>query len=277
MRYLTDGIAFALEEESLPPSYRPLADFALTILVGLTGVGKTTIVELMLAGLDFTLLPTRRDITDEIIISTLQQEEGKAPYTVTDRVERFEYTARYRAKHAGGMAHALSRVGIEPNHAESTLVFDGLRGLNEVEHAANHLPKARFVVLDAPDMVRIRRLLKRADTFDSTKLQTPLSGRNLIAGLYGIPNIDAVFSREQLQQIARSARAASHSVDEVIKITAIIVEERRNYDPSAARVYLRHNLPSDRILVVDTSGQSARVVADRVRSWLVPGADGRTG
>ena len=277
MRYLTNGIAFALEEETLPSSYQSLTDSTMIIFVGLTGVGKTTIIELLLAGLDFTLLPTRREITDEIIISPLQRAEGKSPYTVTDRVERFEYTARYRAKHVGGMAHALSRLVIDPYHAGSRLIFDGLRGLNEVEHAANHLPEARFVVLDAPDMVRIRRLLKRADTFDSTRLQAPLAGRNLIAGLYGIPNIDAVFSREQLQQIARSARAAGHSVDEVVKITTIIVEERRNYDPSAARVYLRHNLPSDRVLVVDTSGQSAQVVADQVQSWLAPRADGRTG
>ena len=237
-------------------------------MVGLTGVGKTTIVQALQNELDFTLLPSRREITDEIIISALQQEENQNPHLVTDRVERFEYTARYRAKYPGGMAHALSRLVVDPKRVGPMLVFDGLRGLNEVEEAANRFLQARFVVLDAPDLVRVRRLLKRADAFDSTTIQTPLAGRNVIAGLYSVPNIEAIFSPDDLQQISRSARAAGYSVDEVVKKVSIIVEERRNYDPSAARVYLRHSLPPERVLVADTSAQSAQAVADRVKSWL---------
>jgi guanylate kinase len=268
MRFLTDAIALRLEKESVPPSFQPLANFALTILVGLTGVGKTTIVQLLQDELDFTLLPNRREITDEVIIGALQQEEGKAPYLVTDRIERFEYTARYRAQHPGGMAHALDQLIVDAKRVGQKLVFDGLRGLDEVEGAANRFPRARFVVLDAPDLVRIRRLLKRADAFDSTKIQTSLAGRNLIAGLYSVPNIEAVFNQEEMQQIARSARAAGYSVDDVVKKSSIIVEERRNYDSSAARVFLRHRLPPDQVLVVDTSVQSAQAVADQVKSWL---------
>ena len=44
-------------------------------MVGLTGVGKSTIVQALQNELDFTLLPSRREITDEIIISALQRSE----------------------------------------------------------------------------------------------------------------------------------------------------------------------------------------------------------
>jgi hypothetical protein len=166
------------------------------------------------------------------------------------------------------MAHALGQLVVDAKRVGQRLVFDGLRGLDEVEGAANRFLRARFVVFDAPDLVRIRRLLKRADAFDSTKIQTSLAGRNLIAGLYSVPNIEAVFNQEEMQQIARSARAAGYSVDDVVKKSSIIVEERRNYDSSAARVYLRHRLPPDQVLVVDTSVQSAQAVANQVKSWL---------
>ena len=45
-------------------------------------------------------------------------------------------------------------------------IFDGLRGADEVAFALKALPLARFAVLNAPDVVRVERLLQRQDAFD---------------------------------------------------------------------------------------------------------------
>ena len=102
---------------------------------------NSTVIASLREKLNFTLLPNRREITDEAIIRALQQEDDYPPTQVTDRVKRFEYTARYRARHPGGMAHALSRLFIDSTHAISLLLFDGLRGRNEVQQPPPLFPK----------------------------------------------------------------------------------------------------------------------------------------
>ena len=269
MKLFTDSIAFISEIERGSPPFQPIADSTFIILVGLTGVGKSTAIDLLQTGFNFILLPDRRKITNEIIITSLQQEDGEATSPVTDRVKRFEYTARYRAKHPGGMAHALSQLAIDPSKIDLPLIFDGLRGLNEVQHATDYFPEARFVILDAPDIVRLTRLLKRGDTFDTTRLPTSLAGQNMIAGLLSIPDIEAIFTTEQLRQISRAARAARLSIDDVVKKASIIVEERRNYDSSAARVYLARTLTRQKVLVINTDTQPPQEVADRIKAWFL--------
>ncbi len=59
---------------------------------------------------------------------------------VLDRVERFRLTARYRERHPGGMAHALSRLRVDPAALGGHLIFDGLRGVDEIGWAIAHLP-----------------------------------------------------------------------------------------------------------------------------------------
>lgn len=255
-----------------PSHFKALTELDLIVMVGLTGVGKTTVLTLLKkTDLVFTLLPNRREITNEIIIASLQKEAGETPYLVTDRVKRFEYTARYRAKHPGGMAHALSQLAIDPRKADSLLIFDGLRGLNEVQHAVKYFPQARFVVLDAPDMVRLRRLLKRGDAFDTTTIRTSLVSHNLIAALLNIPDIEAIFDEEELRQIARMARAAQISPDTVVETATIIVAERRNYDSRAARVHLSHTLSPTQVLVIDTATQPPEAIARQIRDWVQAG------
>jgi broad-specificity NMP kinase len=272
MKFLADAVAFTFEADEAPPGFQALTELPLVIMVGLTGVGKSTVLELLSKnGLNFTLLPNRREITDQIIIASLQAEAGQIPYPVTDRVERFEYTARYRAKFLGGMAHALSRLVINPAHIKPLLIFDGLRGLNEVQHAVAYFPLARFIVLDAPDTIRLNRLLKREDIFDTTGAvprQGSLASQNLMAALLAIPNIEAIFSEEQLHQIAKSTRSAQIPIDEVIQKVSIIVKERHNYDSNTARVYLTHTLPAQRVLVLNTATLSAHAVAQRMAKWL---------
>ncbi|MFN8459766.1 MAG: ATPase [Anaerolineae bacterium] len=269
MKFLGDRIAFRPEAGQVPAGFRPLTEFPLVILVGLTGVGKSTILELLPQyGLTFTLLPNRREVTDDLIIALLQAEAGETPHPVKDRIERFEYTARYREKYPGGMAHALSRLLIEAAQSESLFIFDGLRGLNEVQHAAAYFSQARFVVLDAPDTVRLNRLLQRGDLFDTAGSGLSPSTQSLMETLQSVPHVTTIFSPEQLAQIARNSEAAQIPADEVVQKLSIIVKERRNYDSGAARAYLVKTLPPERVLVVDTSTQSAEAAAQKVAVYL---------
>jgi hypothetical protein len=276
MKFLAKPVAFTLESDNLPSGFQSLTELPLLIMVGLTGVGKSTVLELLpQVGLNFTLLPNRRVITDQIIIAWLQAEAGEPVQPISDRLERFEYTARYRAKFAGGMAHALSRLVINAQETHSLLIFDGLRGLNEVQHAVNFFPLARFVVLDAPDITRLTRLLNRGDVFDiseSASGPSLLTNQNLIAALSTVPNIEGVFDEEQLRHIAKGARLAQIPANEVIQKISIIVTERRNYDSTMARIYLTRTLPSARVLVVDTAAHPAQVVVERMVQWLGTGS-----
>jgi hypothetical protein len=253
-------------DETTPPDYRPLTEHSLVIMVGLTGVGKTTTLEVLADnGLEFNLLPNRREVTDKTIIAYVQREAGQTVAPVTDRLERFKYTARYRKKFPAGMAHALTRLAVKTTNSV-TLIFDGLRGLDEVEHAANYFPVARFVVLDAPDIVRLSRLLTRGDSFD----QVTLSGQNMEAGTSlrnAVPHIDLVFEESELAQIAGLTQTHQIPFEEIVKKACIIVEERRNYDSQAARRHLTQTVP-DRVLVVDTAVDRPDIVAEKVVAWL---------
>lgn len=252
-----------------PPGFEPLANLPLVIMVGLTGAGKTTTLEqLAQTGVEFTLLPNRREITDAIIIPAMQKEEGSPPGPVTDRLKRFEYTARYRARYPGGMAHALARLAVRPVPAPAHLIFDGLRGLNEVQQAVEHFPLARFVILDAADAVRLARLLHRGDRFDAATLPGNAVPSGHLQALMAVPEVETVFTPAQLRQIAGLAGSGQFTVAEVVKKVAIIVEERRNYDSTAARRYLAQTLPHSRALVVDTAARPVEDVARTAAQWL---------
>ncbi len=269
MKFLTEALAFTLPEETPPPGFQPLTAWPLVILVGLTGVGKSTVLNLLPEhGLAFTLLPNRRQITDDLIIAALQAEAGEPPHPVSDRVERFEYTARYRAKYPGGMAHALSRLALNPAQLQQPVIFDGLRGLEETQHAVSYLPQAHFIVLDAPDAVRLGRLLQRGDSFDTAaRPELPVQA-DMLAAVQAVPAIEAIFDAVQLQQICRQAAAAQIPAETVVEKAAIIVKERRNYDSHAARVFLTRNLPATQALVLDTAAHSAETIARQIIEWL---------
>ncbi len=106
------------------------------------------------------MLPDRREVTDAVMIWPLA---GRA---VTDREERFALTAQYRAAHPGGMAQALGSLLADTRHWGTAPLFDGLRGLDEVRYAARHFPRVAFRGPGRTRLVRVRRLLGRADTFD---------------------------------------------------------------------------------------------------------------
>ncbi|WP_407568776.1 AAA family ATPase [Deinococcus altitudinis] len=255
------GLSAALRDLWWPLATRPLL-----VLVGVTGVGKST----ALAALDsLNLLPDRREVTDAVMI--LPQVGGP----VSDREQRFALTARYRQSHPGGMAQAVGSLHADPSCWSGELVFDGLRGQDEVEYAAEHFPHWRFVSLHAPDVVRVRRLLGRADRFDMVGTQTGPAptgpaptdqAPHLGAALAALGGATEVFGQAELAEIA-ALEAQGFAPADILAKTRIVVSERRNYDPQAARQVLGA-LPAGRSLDLDTSLLSPEEVARAIRAWL---------
>lgn len=237
----------------------PLGEWPLTVLVGVTGVGKSTaLAALRAADPAARMLPDRREITDHVILAPL------AGRPVTDRAERFALTARYRAQHPGGMAHALGTLGADPGVWGARPLFDGLRGREEVEHAARHFPAWRFVALHAPDAERVRRLLGRADAFDRLEAGSGPAG-TLRAALEALPGVAAVLTPADLDALA-ALEGEGHPPADIVAKTRIVVTERRHYDPEAARAFLQ-TLPPARALLLDTVALSPAQVAAAVQAW----------
>lgn len=267
------GLAYG---DPLPDGWLSIQTRPLLILVGVTGVGKSTTLDyLQQSALRFSLLPDRRELTDQLIIGYLQTIDGLPVQPVKDRRERFAYTRRYHQRFPGGMSHALSQLVVDTAAHANWLCFDGLRGEGEVAHAARVLPQARFVVLDAPDLVRVQRLLGRSDRFDqisSTSAINPsATGQNSLAAV-GVAEGDALFSAAEiatlLQSTAPPIGTGTIAVDELRAKLQIVVEERRNYDPQAAIAYLTAHAP-DRTLLIDTTRVTAEVAAQQVVDWLL--------
>jgi hypothetical protein len=218
-------------------------------------------------GLDFTLLPDRRDLTDRLIIAAMQAADGQPSASVSDREQRFAYTRRYREQHPGGMAHAIAQLWVDPVVAGGLLIFDGLRGANEVEHAAALLPRARFVMLDAPDWVRVQRLLNRQDAFDQVDMsQASATGGEDFAAL-GVPEATGLFTPAERQAMRAWVRSGAVTAAGLAAKLRIVVEERRSYDPAATAAALRACAPA-RTLYLDTVAYSPDAVAGQVAAWL---------
>jgi hypothetical protein len=265
------GLAYG---DPLPDGWLLIGGRPLLILVGVTGVGKSTTLDyLQQSALRFSLLPDRRELTDRLIIGYLQTVDGLPVQPVKDRRERFAYTRRYHQLFPGGMSHALSQLVVDTAAHPDWLCFDGLRGEGEVAHATRVLPQARFVVLDAPDLVRVQRLLGRSDRFDqisSNTSSTATNGQNSLAAV-GVADGDALFTADEiaalLQLAAPPVGSGIIAVEELRAKLQIVVEERRNYDPQAAIAYLKAHAP-DRTLLIDTTQVAARVAAQQVVEWL---------
>ncbi|MEM7800753.1 MAG: AAA family ATPase [Chloroflexota bacterium] len=252
-----------LATEKIDESFRPITEATLIILVGVTGVGKTTTVDaLRAADISFDLLPNRRSLTDDLIIAHLQQLDGQPVERVSDRAARFALTRRYRDRYSGGMAHALTKLWVRN---EQLLLFDGLRGVNEIEQAVTALPKANFLVLDAPHFVRLRRLLGRGDAFDAvaTVVQAALDGINELGDL-GIEGVDGLFSTEEETQFVQLVNSGQLAADDLAAKLKIVSAERANYDPAATIQTLQQLAPS-RTWLFDTNKLSPEEIALQVK------------
>jgi hypothetical protein len=230
-------VAFSLEfQEGLVS----LKTQPLLILVGLTGVGKSTLVE----ALGLPRLSDRRELVD---LYVLPRYGAKPPIP---REERFRLTRRFREEFPGGVAEVLARGYVPP---APLLLFDGLRGEEEVAYALKHLPKALFVVLHAREITRLKRLLARQDAFDRVAL-SPLEVEKLKELAQG------VLAPEELEEALALALA-----EEVLAKLKIVAEEKRNYDPEGPLRLLRDH---PRALVLDTEALDPLAEAQAVRAFL---------
>lgn len=247
--------------------WRAIVELPLVVLVGVTGVGKSTLLQEMAQhGAEYLLLPDRRDLTDQLIIGAMQAADSLPIAPVTDRGQRFAYTRRYRERFPGGMAHALTQLWVSDD-APDLLVFDGLRGANEVTYAAGALPNARFVMLDAPDIVRLQRLLGRGDAFDRIATTTVAQeGAGTFAAL-GLTEAATIFSPNEEAEILGWLRDSSVSSDSLAAKLQIVIEERRSYDPVATREALASHAPGS-TLYIDTVTHSPAQVAEQTIRWL---------
>ena len=256
----------------VPEGWQPIATFPLLIIVGQTGVGKsTTTAALAAQGLTFTLLPNRRTLTDKIIISRMLKVEQQS-IKYLNRIERFNYARRYREQFPGGMAHILTQLQVKSAQVKSLLVFDGLRGENEVRYAANALAKATFVVLNATEWVRFQRLLNRRESFDNiTKLEAKdevivAEGLRSLDAL-GVPEAAQFFTQAQEQQLLRLIERGLFTAVDVCDKLKILVEERRNYNPVATLSALQE-IARERTLVIDTTKLTPKEIAQKIIASL---------
>ncbi len=247
-----------------PAGWRALAEGDLVVLVGLTGVGKTSTLALVLERLGRGgLLPDRRELTDKVIIGT------GAP--ASDRLERFARTRRFRDEHPGGMAAILAAIAIDPAELREPLFFDGLRGPEEVAHAAAALPRARFVALSAGNAVRLARLLGRADPFDRLGPTARLTEAGRDGDAAALAAAEGLLAPAEIEALRRAISAGRLLPAEVEAKLAIIREEQLSYDPELTFAALRA-AAGGRCLVLETDAEDVESVAGRaLRFLLQPG------
>lgn len=252
--------------------WRAIRHAPLLVLVGVTGVDKSTLLaQPAVTALGLIELPDRRVLTDRLIIPAMQLEAGEPLVPETDRRRRFAYTRAYRARYPGGMAHALAQLLVPdvPAHASPHYLFDGLRGENEVTHAATLLPQARFVMLDAPDWLRVRRLLGRGDRFDRVATAPLPDAGDLprdFAAL-GVPEAAGLFTPAEEEGLLALAASGEVTPQELAAKLAIVVEERRNYDPAATKAALLTHAAA-RTLLLDSAAAPPDALAQRLAAWL---------
>jgi len=233
--------------------------------VGLTGVGKSTIASLLLRSRpQLQPLPNRRELANRVVLPDAQRLSGETVRPVNDRLERFRLTAVYRRAHPGGMAHALERYLAKQPPGIEELLFDNLRGVEEVGYAVQAFPRARLLLLTADPVSRVLRLVKRNDPFDAAATtSTDGSSRLSLTQLEGAA---AVFGPSGLADL--TASSAGISEEAVLRAARIVIEEQRNYDNAAAAALLTAARDPRDYLVIDTSRLEPSGIIARLTAWL---------
>ena len=165
---VADGVAVGPP----PEGWRAVMAAPLFVLVGLTGAGKTTLADALVAAGLAAALPDRRRLTDAVILG---ERAGRL-----DRAGRFAATAAFRKAAPGGMGEILAALSVAAP-PERPFLFDGLRGAAELACFARQAPAARFLALSASDGTRAQRIAGRGDRFDGDAAGDAAQARALVA------------------------------------------------------------------------------------------------
>ncbi len=197
------------------------------ILVGGTGVGKTTLIDSLRKKYGEVEVINRRLLVDKHVIPAYGNylSAKDRPFDPMDRTQRFDSTQWYIAQGNPGLGKLVE---LELDEAESEVVIvDSLRGVDEVRYAMDHI-EGMFVVLDASEEIRIKRMVGREDSFDQ------LQGSDL----------------ERHKKARRT-----------------IEKEKRSYDLKAAYALLK-DLPNALYIDTEQESMNAAKVAETVIKWL---------
>ncbi|GBF81950.1 AAA family ATPase [Aphanothece sacrum] len=260
LRLITSEIGFNPLNNS-PKDWQSITEYPLLILVGLTGVGKTTTTDALLnSELNFSLLPNRRILTDQVIFPTITN--SKDP--ILCRIQRLELTKQYQQLYPPGMAYILSQLQVKKPLNNSLLIFDGLRGENEVTYAAKMLPNAQFIVLEASNHIRLQRLINRQDTFDyiNNYRSESLPNINHKTDL-DIPEFYKLLTPIQQQKWLTLINQGKIDIKELKDKVKIIAKEQQNYDIVTSRNSLLKIAP-ERTLAVNTALYSSQQIAQMI-------------
>jgi hypothetical protein len=250
-----------------PPGWKAITNFPLIIIVGVTGTGKTTFTNnLVEAGYDFELLPDRRDLTDQLIIAPLQREDHQEVRALP-RMQRVPYIRHYQQRHPAGLAYAISQLYVDPAVCSKFLIFNGLRGESEVQYSIDASPKSQFIVLDASNIVRAKRLLERKDSYDRTSKykQENLSMLEKAASFdaLGVPEAAEIFSLDEEQSLLEMTRNGNVTVAELRDILQLLCVERSLYNKDETIATLL-SLAPERTLVIDTTTLNPKEVTKKI-------------
>ena len=138
-----------------------------------------------------------------------------------------------------------------------SLIFDGLRGENEIVHAVRLFPKARFLFLHAPDFVRVQRLVQRQDAFDAVAVDGDGVDTAVLRKL-----ATGILTNQELDQLLSQVSKGEIDAQELQAKLTIVRSERQNYDPDATLTALQ-NLAPDRLILGDTVVFSAEEIAEK--------------
>jgi hypothetical protein len=113
--------------------------------------------------------------------------------------------------------------------------------------------------------VRVQRLIGRGDAFDRVSMDAAPEA-DLLRRLTKITGVTEVFSESEIKLLAL-LETADIAASEIISKVKIVMSERNNYDPVAARHFLAQ-LPKQRALIVDTVAHDSESTSKLVEGWL---------
>jgi hypothetical protein len=258
-----------------PPGWRPIGEFPLLIMVGGTGSGKSVAIQEITRRWHpdaLHVLPNRRELTDRLVVAPLQRADG-LEVRALGRMEKLAYIRRFRERHPSGLAYAFAQLWADGSrlNGNDLLVFDGLRGEEEVRFAVEALPQARFAALDAPVFVRLCRLVERRDAYDTISgpptRPLPNVAEGMLCERLGVPDACGMFSLEEEAALLGLLAGGQVTEKDLRDRLKVLAGEHSLYDVRAA-IRLLEQLAPQRTLVVDTTTHNPQQVGERMLAFI---------